>query len=217
MCRTGLIFLAALAVAGCSRKVAIDNPIRITAEEYDRVFESSVDVLRNHLFTVSRQDRRFGVITTRPRPASSALQFWTQDNTTGYQTLDNTLNHQRRTVRITLKPRPPVTVEPGPIEPNQPAGEYDLQVQVLVERRQHPDRELNTAAASSVAHYGRSAGARSLLTEAGDETSYWRSVGRDQLLEQRLVNRILARASVVAPRHETEPPDAPDDDMPAVQ
>jgi len=57
--------LAAAVTAGCNSRVAsMNNPITITAEEYDRIFEATIDVLRLNQFTVDRRDRRFGVITT---------------------------------------------------------------------------------------------------------------------------------------------------------
>lgn len=208
--------LAGTCLTGCSRKVAIENPIRITAEEYDRVFESAVDVLRNELFVIDRQDRRFGVITTDPLWSSSLSEPWRTDNTTFYQTLDSTLNYHRRTVSVWLKPQDqPVAIGAT----GEPIGDPDywLEVNVALERRQHPDRQLNTAAISSVGFVSRSGRARRLGTERGDEESFWRPMGRDEYLEQRLVNLILARASIVRERHDTEDVELPPDDVPEIQ
>ncbi len=202
---------------GCaSRAVSIDNPVRITAGEYNRMFEASVDVLRNELFSVERQDRRFGVITTRPLWAGSALEPWRTDNTTAYQYTDATLNYHRRTVRVNLTPRDAdATLDAA--TPADPADDYMLEVIVQLDRRQHPPRELNTAAVSSVAYFGRSGGTRRIGTEAGAEESFWRTVGRDEYLEQRLVNRILARASVIAERHSTEDAQPEPEVIPEIQ
>jgi len=192
-------------LAGCSRQVSIDTPVRITAEEYDRVFESAADVLEYELYEIDRKDRRFGVIKTRPLWAGSALEPWRTDNTTAYQYVDSTMNHHRRTVTVLLMPQPaPDAGDAPPADAVVDADDYQLEVQVLVERRQLQPRELNTAAASSVSYYGRSGGARRIVTERGVETQYWRAVGRDEFLEQRLVNRILARASVVRATHSSE-------------
>lgn len=218
--RTQLTLIALLAcslLASCaSRKVATDNPIRITSEEYDRVFESAVDVLRNEMFIVDRQDRRFGVITTEPLWSSSLQEPWRTDNTTFYQTLESSLNYHRRIVTITLTPQDsdaPTDQADATARPS----DYQLEVAVAMQRRQHPDRALNTAAVSAVSFSSRSGAAQRLATERGDEQSFWRPMGRDQYLEQRLVNLILARASIVAPRHETQDPAPPLDDVPEIQ
>lgn len=188
----GLFLALVVMLGGCGRAVVqTDNPIPITTAEYDRVFNASVDVLRDFGFMPARQDRRFGVITSRPRLAASVFEPWRTDNTTGDQVLANTINHRRRTVRVELLPR---STEVGPDAPAARTN-YQLAVTVELEQRQHPPRNLHTAAASSVAFYGRSGGARRVLTAAGVERSFWRPVGRDPLLEQRLIAAILTRAN----------------------
>jgi len=98
-------------LTGCSsRVVSMNNPIAITAEEYDRVFEAAVDVLRLNEFVVNRQDRRFGIITTEPYVAGSLLEPWRTDNTTAYQWSDATLNYQRRIVNVHLEPAVPAAL-----------------------------------------------------------------------------------------------------------
>jgi len=175
--------IAAVTV-GCQQVVSIDNPIRVADHEYDRVFDQTVEVLRGHQFVVERQDRRFGVISTRPQIASSLLEPWRGDNTTAEQVAQNTLNLRRRSVRVLLEPA---------IDPNGmiDGPGYQLYVEVRLEQRQHPPRMLNTATASSVASYGADAGARSVETAAGAERSFWRPIGRDERLEQRLVAEII--------------------------
>lgn len=230
----GLLLLGGL--LGCqSRMVSANNPIAITAEEYDRIFEATVDVLRLNQFIVDRQDRRFGVITTKPRVAASLLEPWWTDNTTAYQHLDATMNYERRIVTVRLEPADPEalaaaelarvdvrqgdeTPEPEPdadadeASPNEsgPASEYQLRVEVLLEQRQLPEQQLHTAAMSNVSFYGRSPDVRSTVTEEGRVESFWRPVGRDVYFEQRLVRDILNRSTVVSPRIKSE--DGPTDD-----
>ena len=229
LCAAIALLSAALASTGCAgRMVSANNPFAITAEEYDRVFEAAIDTLRLNQFVVDRQDRRFGVITTRPLVAGSALEPWRTDNTTAYQLADATLNYQRRIVHVYLEPADPealvaaqaarvgvrrgeervdpevaagdVEPAPEPVSPPADAGRYQLRTEVLLEQRQVPEQQLHTAAVRPATDYGRDADVLTTLTEEGLERSFWRPVGRDPYLEQRLIHEILTRATVVSPR-----------------
>lgn len=189
----------AVSIGGCGRAVVdMETPVPVAASEYDRVFDAATLVLREQGFMPARQDRRFGVITTRPCTASSAFEPWRSDNTTAAQVAENTLNHRRRLVRVELRPRPAGGdgSQPSPADAARP--DYLLDVVVELQQRQHPPRNLHTAAASSVAYYGRSGGARAIRTERGLERSDWRPLGRDPFLEQRLAAAILDRAAKAA-------------------
>jgi len=237
MCITTGGLLLCCGLLGCqSRVVSANNPVAITAEEYDRMFEATVDVLRLNQFIVNRQDRRFGVVTTKPRVAASSLEPWWTDNTTAYQHVDATLNYQRRTVTVRLEPADPqalaeaelarVDVRSGEesadteliageeVDTDQPTtaagGDYQLRVEVLLEQRQLPEQQLHTAATGSIAYFGRSPDVRATINEEGVVSSFWRPVGRDVYLEQRLVRDILNRSTVVSPRVKSE--EGPTDD-----
>jgi hypothetical protein len=199
--------LAAAVLGGCGPEaVDIDNPITVATDEYDRVFEASVEVLRDHRFVVNRQDRRFGLVSTHPRIASSVFEPWYDDNTTFDQAGANTINHQRRTAFVRIEPAGTPRLQDDPVEllafPTW-SDEYQLRVEVLVERRQLPDRQLTTAAVTGTL-YPRYAGSRErgVVTERGYEDSHWRPVGRDELLERRLVFDILSRAELTVPGFE---------------
>ena len=203
---------------GCAgSSMVVSNPLPIAEAEYDRVYDAAVDVLREMRFVVERQDRRFGVITTRPLISASIVEPWHDDNLTGEQAWEATLNHQRRQVRVMLNRRgedaaAPVTDgEPAeaasPDDADRPApaptsthrANYLLQVEVVVERRHHPDRQLTTAAFSSMGFHDRAG--HVVLTEAGYEASEWVPIGSDPILEQQLVAAIIRRSIHVADRY----------------
>ncbi len=172
-------------LVGCGQKaVTIDNPTPVAADDYNAVFDAGVEVLRDLRFVVSRQDRRFGVVTTHPMTAGSAVEPWYVDSTTSGQVTESTLNLQRRRTRITLKPTSDGTQA------------YLLAAEVTIERRQMPRRELNSAAKARLTYKRSVAGPRTLLTEAGREDAFWRPMGRDEHLEQRLVADIMQRAGL---------------------
>src|SRR5688572_16983036 len=75
--------LLALGLAGCSHPVRpltgfrpAPNPVEVDAAEYDRVFEASVDVLRDAGFRVNRRDYRFGDVVTYPDTSPTVFEPW---------------------------------------------------------------------------------------------------------------------------------------------
>ena len=215
-------------MVGCAARTGqVANPIAITTGEYDRVFDASVETLRQMKFTVDRQDRRFGVISTRPRIASSVLEPWETDHARPGQMVQATLNHERRIVRVFIKPagaesagaaendseQATATAEDGAADQGdamRDVAAYRLRVKVVVERRQIPQVQPSAASVTTLEFVrGRSA-AHGTLTETGYRQAFWRPIGRDELMEKRLVLDILRRATS-APDKASNPPAAPTD------
>lgn len=195
------VALAAALLSACHRgPVAIDNPLGIHHDEYDAVFEATEAVLREYRFEIDRADRRFGVVTSRPMTASSLIEPWYADNTTFDQVLDSSINHHRRTVRVELEPATDDQgdASAGQAMPIQPGvrTDYLLRVEVYVDRRHVAERQLNTAAVTGVGFAQNTGRTRSLATERGLQTEFWRPIGRDAALEQRLVRAIVQRATL---------------------
>lgn len=211
MAAIALAVLVTLAggLGGCSRAVQADNPIEIGPEEYHPVYDATIAVLRDRRFTIDRQDRRFGVVTTGPVIAASAFEPWHDDNTTTRQVVENTLNHQRRRVRVQMHPAAPAAEDDADEAPDE-NGEadatdeatadadaveaYEVSVHVYVERRQHPPRELNSSIFSGMELRRRPRMHEPLVTEEGLIESHWRPVRRDRELEQRLIAEIIRRS-----------------------
>lgn len=201
----GYHFVAAWALltltwlAGCGRQpVNIDNPIGLSTGEYHDVFDAGVAVLRDYRFELNRRDRRFGVITTQPLTASSVIEPWYPDNTTSDQVLESTLNHDRRTVRLMIEP-----IDGGPMDRTATAGAapttplaYQLRLEVLIERQHVPDQPLHTAVVGGLGFVRDTTTTHAYASERGSETAYWYPIGRDALLEQRLVRDILNQANL---------------------
>jgi hypothetical protein len=193
-----LLLLALMLIGGCAApRAGVENPTRIAASEYDRVFEEAVEVLRDYRFRVDRRDRRFGVITTEPRTAGSVLEPWAEGNQTFDQALENTIQHQRRIIRIELSRRE--GGEATEAASDQTVADYELLVRAQLQRRQRVTGPLNTAATSSVQRGARGGGRRVVLTERGYESDFWRDVGRDAALERTLIAAILQRATAPPP------------------
>ncbi|MFA9480245.1 hypothetical protein ACERK3_18385 [Phycisphaerales bacterium AB-hyl4] len=188
--------LLMVAAVGCQRAfVDTPNPSPIASEAYDRTFDASIAVLRDHGFDVDRQDYRFGRVTTMPKDSPTAFEPWHGDNTTAAQAWQSTLDHQRRTVSLFFEP----TDEPGDAEANAEAdhvivmaeGDYLLRVEVLLERRVQPTRRMTGRTRGNVFRTLDDVPAE--WARRGIDRSYWEPVGRDAYMEGRLLAEIVAR------------------------
>lgn len=178
------ILLLSLGSFGCARQISeTPNPTAIHSSNYDRIFDATLEVLRANHFVVDRADRRFGVVTTEMRVASSVLEPWHNDNTTSEDIWNSTLNMRRRAARVRLSPRT-----------SEEHSDYQLYVEVTCQTRHVPPRELNTAAMGVI--HSRAVNKRSypLRTEAGLEEAYWIESGVDERLAARLIQQILDTA-----------------------
>ncbi len=207
----GICMLVLISHCGCQQQVTHSaNPIGIGVDEYDRIFTAAVDVLRDCRFTVNRQDRRFGVITTYPLIASSVLEPWGGEGATFDAQMESTINYQRRTVRVTLEPRNDNTAGGdndadvgdndkdavgggNDIAVGSGANAYQMRIEVAVERLQIPQGELTSSAVSYV-RFRSQAGSVGRIGELGDEQAFWRKVRRDSDMEQSLIHDILVRS-----------------------
>lgn len=151
-------------------------------------------MLRDFGFRSDRVDHRFGQVGTFPLGSPMVLEFWKGQNTTFGQALESTLHDLRRTARITFEPRE----EAADFTAELP---YAVRVEVLVERRQVATRRLVPA------HGGRVfADLNAVPAEyaaRGMQATAWMPIGRDLLLESRLLSALLARA--VPPPEGTSP------------
>lgn len=173
---------------GCRSAGVAEAPqaqaLRFSPEQYRVVHAAAAEVLRDHGFTIARNDYRFGVITTEPKESPTLAEFWIDDASTAGQRRSDTLNAQQRTVTIKID-RAEAAVDGA-------QGSYRLTVQVFIERLQRPDRllthsvtgELTTAYAQTPTH----------LRERGLDGPYAQTLTPDPWLEDRLLRAIRAAA-----------------------
>ncbi len=187
--RTAVLFVALLAglfapilMVGCAKPQPVDNPFLIDQREYDRLYAATIRTLRDYGFQIDRQDYRFGTITTEPLTAPSLFEPWDPTDSTLKQTLDATLDHQRRIVTVRLQP------EAG----SEDADAYALDVDVTLERRNVATRRLNGTARDNV--FVDLDDAPAELARRGIPRAYWQPIGRDAELEQRLLRDIVQRS-----------------------
>ncbi len=148
---------------------------KFAPEQYPDVFEAAVESLRQHGYRIARRDYRFGTITTFPKEAATAAEFWVDDASTYAQRRLDTYNAQQRVVTVKV---------------DQPKDQdrFSLTVEVLVQRLQRPDRYLTHSARPRISRSYTDTPMH--LKNRGIEGPYAQGYGYDHRLEDRLVKAI---------------------------
>lgn len=203
-----ILTLSMTTIVGCaSSQTALKNPLPVDTSEYDLIFQAAMDVLQNQGYRLDRHDYRFGVVTTYPKVSPTLGEPWYSDNTTAQQAVASTVNYQRRRVNIRLVPDPEATAAAAKqltaeqaiasSSANPLPGGYLLDAQVLIEQVETPLRYLTGSTASGrIARDLRDAPAD--LKERNIKENYWRVIGRDTGLEQKLMADILRKTTTLA-------------------
>ncbi len=208
-----LLVIAGLGLTGCAAPTR--SRLELKPANYDAAFDATVAALRDEQFLLDRVDRRLGVITTRPRAASTALEPWKSDNSTPAQALESTLQYERRIVRIEFDPMGGIESPSGPemlppfgqVSPAEPffvpaehTGTLVLNVRCFVERSHRPGLQVPTVAVrhSEVA-------IDPSLKDRGIATQFWEPIARDAFMESRLRRRIAGNAGAAIHFTESTP------------
>ena len=168
-------------------KVKIVDPNQtaryVYAATYDHIWEESMALLVREGYRIDRQDYREGVLTTIARPAAHILEAWRDDWVGGKHAAENTVNTQRRTVRITIAP-----VEGKP-------DFYEVAAQVLVERQDNPSETINAPIFVEGSAFGRNA--VTVQSDFLDSTflppGNWRIEGHDLSAEKQVLDRLFKK------------------------
>lgn len=182
--------LAILPLAACEAPPAAVGPTAVRVEIPDReaFIDSTLTRLREMDFPPARVDRLAGRIESRPTTSGQWFEFWRVDSRGSYQTLESSLHTIRRIVLVRLEPAdPPTTTQP--VE----SGTFRLSVEVQKERYNAPQRQVTTAS-GALAIYSERLPTEEGLRGAASRGEQWVPLGRDLLLEEFVLEQILARA-----------------------
>ena len=149
---------------------------------YDRTWQEAMTLLNKTGFTLDRKDYRLGVLTTQALPSAQIVEPWKRQHAGFTNAMENTLNCQRRRVRLTVS-----------AVLNKPEF-YEIAVQVLVERQTNPTETLTAPAFVQGSGFGRSY--ESLRTDYGaddTEKSIWVLLGHDPKLEKKLLDQLFEK------------------------
>jgi len=175
--------------------------ISVAAGDYQAAFNTATAVLRERGYELDRQDFRFGVITTQPKPSPTLFEFWIPDNHTPQQAVASTMNHERRVARVTIRP----------IEATSDAGAhpmYELRVGVTVQRRALPVRRVIGSSYHRGTVFNRLREVPAELLNRGlSGPQYWARAGGDPHTTTQLLDAIRQRMqqSAAASDHDGQP------------
>jgi hypothetical protein len=149
---------------------------------YDNVWKQGLAILSSAGFALDRQDYRLGTITTQYLPSNQIVEFWKPQATTFTAMMENTINDQRRRIRLTIS-----NVEGKP-------QFYEIAVQVIVERQTNPSEEIHGPLFVEGSGFGRNEiSLRSDYAPPNVETARWIILGHDPDLERKLLDALFKR------------------------
>ena len=176
--RHAAILVLLTAVGGCANYTqprAAPGPQTQAQRNFDAVWRGSIEVLRRYHFSLDRQDRRAGIITTHPMLARHWFEFWRSDAANAFDLAEGTLQ--------TVMRRAVVRVAPGKAE-----GTYQPIVVVEVTR---PDRQGLEIVAAGEAYD------KFLDTYGDDDTLYGRRQ-RQKRLKKDIRYKLFAEGQAAA-------------------
>jgi len=149
---------------------------------YDNVWAQATALLNKTGFSLDRKDYRLGVLTTLPLQSSQIIEFWKPQFVNGNDALENTINSQRRSVRLTISKVP------------EKPDFYEIGIQVLVERETNPTEGIGGPLFVEGSAFGRNAVTlRSDYATPKVEAGRWITVGHDPDLEGKLLDALFQR------------------------
>lgn len=173
----------------------------------DAFYDQALTFLRQRDFQPEYVNRAEGVILTQPSTGQQWFECWRQDSVGGYQLLESSLHTIRRTVTVRVEP-----LEPSADQ--QTAENYRLAVEVAKERYSAPERQVTTASGALAMYSERLPTTEGMLVSKTD-FAHWAPLGRDVLLEERLLNRLALLTPPIPLVESTPVAEPPPDSAPA--
>jgi hypothetical protein len=149
---------------------------------YDNVWKQASALLTTMGFEIDRQDYRLGAITTLVLPSTQIVEFWKPQQVNPLDSMENTLNNQRRWVRLAIS-----AVEDKP-------NFYEIAVRVLVERETNPSEAIGGPIFAEGSGFGRDVHTlRSDYTPTNVEKGKWVTLGHDPDMEKKILDALFER------------------------
>jgi hypothetical protein len=148
--------------------------------DYDLVWQQATSLLTTMGFRLDRQDYRLGVLTTLPLHSPQIIEVWRRDRTGVMHALENTVNSQRHTIRLTIA-----------LVPGKPKF-YEIAVQALVERQTNPTEALGGPIFATGSGFGQGVVTlRSDYLDSDKVYGVWNVQGRDPVLEKEIIAELF--------------------------
>lgn len=167
--------------------IAAPRQLTPAQRNFEAVWQASRTVLKRYRFQLDRQDRRAGVITTRPMTGMHFFELWRRDAARPVDFSESSLQTLYRTARVTVRPA------------SAGAKTYQAQVEVLLTRSNRPKPQVTSTseAYSLFTLAGDEKKRRQLLIDLGADhppSSQLVPLGHDRALEAKLTAKIAAAA-----------------------
>jgi hypothetical protein len=101
------VWAGGMALAGCAnytQPIAPPQGLTVEQKNFEALWQGSLDVLRANYFVIDRQDRRAGVITTKPLLGRHWFELWRHDAAGWYNKSEGTLQTVYRTAEVRIRP-----------------------------------------------------------------------------------------------------------------
>ena len=203
-----LISVCLLIIGGCASNPGPER-IRIQGGEYATAFTAAEEAAVSVGMPPMVSDRVGGVIEGRPRLAGSLIEPWRIDNSGVDQTLENTINKQRRRIRFEFLPKDFRAPEPtgegelrGAVVPGSTIDlqrsinllnqedQIEVRVWVYVERQFIPYLQRQTWSRVGMRYAQNPIEMATNSDGVVRDSGRWTPVGRDQAMERRLLTRV---------------------------
>lgn len=168
-----------------TQNAACDNPTLVAASDPEYVWEQTLDVLDDY-FDIEQErpvqvlDQMVmteGRIDTLPRVGATIFEPWYDDSPDWDSRVESTLQPIRRRAVVRVRPE---------------TGGFLVDVAVYKER-EIVDRRANTSAGAATFRYDSSPSRIAQPLPSEPTSAGWESLGRDHVLEQRIIRQIQDR------------------------
>ena len=169
------------AFAGChslplaSQQTPVSNPIQVRANNYDLVWERTIDTLHEYQFAISKENRLSGEIETEYKTGASLFEPWHFDAANTWERTEGTLQSIRRKILVHI---------------TQIDGGYMVSVEAFKELEDLPGVASN-AASGATFREGQPLRRDLNLVSGQTVPSGWIFKGRDKALEQSLIKDLV--------------------------
>ena len=173
-------------LTGCAYHAAPVGPgVQMTADQknYEAVWQASKQALRKYCFEIDSEDRRAGLITTRPVTGKHFGEFWRKDAATNADLAEGTVQTIYRQARVTIEP----------VDPKK--TDFRAAVEVRTSRSNRQEMQVSSVSdAYDLFKRPGSSNTRKQLLDYGreSETGQTAELGRDEQLEALIAEDIAA-------------------------
>lgn len=199
---------ALVAATGCQApRQPVGPTVRmVVLDDYDAFLDQTLTALRERHFTPERIDRAAGHIRTARATGMQWFEFWRCDAQGPYQQLESNLQTIGREVTVSLTPAARLSSTTQPAVPatqptsatTQPVGDaFRLVVRVDKSRFHTPPRQV-TSSSGALTLYSRGMPTVSGERDRRRTADEWIPLGRDELLEQYLIEQLTQSPAVTS-------------------